>query len=196
MTILSLYTSSLRKHPRITNSLSTGFLFGSGDIIAQFINPTEGKYDPHRTLRAVIYGSAIFSFVGDKWYRILSKIKFPGPSLSNPKLNSIRTGVLKTGIDQLGFAPIGIPLYYSIMSILENKSIDGIGEKLEKNWLPTLQVNWMVWPIFQIFNLSLVPVQHQLLCVNVVSIFWNTYLSMRNSQKGVHLPVHSPPVPE
>lgn len=198
MAILSLYTNSLRKHPRITNSITTGFLFGSGDIIAQVLDTSPSKYDIRRTLRAVIYGSLIFSFVGDRWYRFLSTIKFPGPPLSNPRLNNMRTGILKMSIDQLGFAPIGIPLYYSIMSILENRTIEGIDQKLKDNWLPTLQANWMVWPVFQVFNLSLIPVQHQLLCVNVVSIFWNTYLSMRNAKKGDadQIPVHSPPVPE
>jgi len=194
--VLSLYTNSLKRNPKITNSLMTGFLFGSGDIIAQSLSPKEIKYDYGRTLRAVIYGSCIFSFIGDKWYKVLSKIKFPGSPMGNPKADSIRNGFLKMSVDQLGFAPIGIPLYYSIMTLMENQSIDGISEKLKENWLPTLKVNWMVWPIFQIFNLTLIPVQHQLLCVNVVSIFWNTYLSMRNAQKGEDLPVHSPPVPE
>lgn len=198
MSILSFYTSSLRTHPKLTNSLSTGFLFGSGDIIAQFIQPDKKvNYDPKRTIRAIIYGSLIFSFIGDKWYKILSKLKFPGKPLQNPKLNNFRNGLTKMTIDQLGFAPIGIPIYYTVMSILENKDINGIQSKLQNNWLDTLKVNWMIWPVFQIFNLTLIPVQHQLLSVNILSIFWNTYLSMRNARKGHEIvPVHSPPVPE
>lgn len=197
MTILSFYTTSLRTHPKLTNSLSTGFLFGSGDIIAQFIQSDNNKkYDSKRTIRAVIYGSLIFSFIGDKWYKILSTLKFPGKPLQNKNLNQIRNGVTRMSIDQLGFAPIGIPIYYSVMSILENKDIHGIKRKLEDNWLDTLRVNWMIWPVFQLFNLTLIPVQHQLLSVNILSIFWNTYLSMRNAKNHDQLPVHSPPMPE
>ncbi|CCH42690.1 hypothetical protein BN7_2234 [Wickerhamomyces ciferrii] len=195
MSLLAFYTTSLKKHPRITNSLTTGFLFGTGDVLAQFISPGD-DYDYKRTLRAAFYGSVVFAFIGDKWYKILSKIKFPGQPLANPRLNMIRNGITKTSIDQLGFAPLGIPLYYSIMTLLENKKFEEVQIKLKENWLPTLKVNWMIWPIFQIFNLSIIPVQHQLMAVNILSIFWNSYLSLRNAKKGEDLPVHSPPVPE
>ena len=53
----------------------TGVLFGVGDVSAQFLFPTsklDKSYDYKRTARAVIYGSLIFSFIGDKWYKILN----------------------------------------------------------------------------------------------------------------------------
>jgi hypothetical protein len=52
-------------------------------------------------------------------------------------------------------------------------STQAISDKL---W-PTLKVNWVVWPVLQGINLSVVPLQYRLLFVNVASLFWSAYLS-------------------
>ena len=89
--LFELYKLSLKKRPHITNAIMTGSLFGIGDISAQFlfsqseyplsekynIVPTTNadvlkKYDYLRTIRAVTYGSLIFSFIGNKWYKIFT----------------------------------------------------------------------------------------------------------------------------
>jgi len=46
----------------------------------------------------------------------------------------------------------------------------------DKLW-PTLQVNWVVWPVLQAVNMSVVPLQYRLLYINVCSLFWSAYLS-------------------
>jgi hypothetical protein len=208
MSFFRSYQHALLTRPKLTNFFTTGFLFGSGDVFAQVLFPTEApvlnnsddskrySYDYARTLRAAFYGSFIFSFIGDKWYRILSTVKFPGAALKNQKLNTLRNTIARTAVDQLGWAPVGIPLYFTVMSQLEGKSYKETKIKLEENWWPTLKANWTVWPLFQLFNLGLVPVQHQLLTVNLISIAWNTYLSLRNSQQVIQTPVYSPPIPE
>ncbi|ONH69692.1 Protein SYM1 [Cyberlindnera fabianii] len=181
----------------------TGFLFGTGDIIAQTFFPEnpKSKYDYARTARGIIYGSCIFSFIGSKWYTFLSKINLPQTS-SSPLINKTKNAVARMAVDQLMFSPVGIPLYFSVMSIMEGQSFQDLKSKLEQNWWSTLKVNWMVWPAFQLFNLGFVPVQHQLLVVNGVSILWNTFLSLRNAKKEEQgkqdekMPVHYPPVPE
>ncbi|KAH3673561.1 hypothetical protein WICMUC_003668 [Wickerhamomyces mucosus] len=189
-----LYQDSLIRRPFLTNALTTGFLFGSGDVFAQLIFPSQSgksaRYDYGRTIRSVIYGGCIFSFIGDKWYKFLSK----NIVASTPT----KTNLLKMTIDQLCFAPIGIPLYYTMMSILELRPIEEIKTKLKDNWWSTLTVNWMVWPFFQFLNFNYIPVRHNLLSVNVFSIFWNTFLSYKNSLSSTSkdLPVHFPPVPE
>ncbi|ODV97137.1 hypothetical protein PACTADRAFT_48891 [Pachysolen tannophilus NRRL Y-2460] len=213
---LKFYESSVQRKPLLTNSLTTAFLFGSGDAIAQLFF-TENKpfpssdapkpsilahYDYHRTLRAIIYGGAIFSFIGDKWYKFLPKIKFPSKKINNNRLNSIRDTITRVIVDQTVFAPIGIPLYYSCMSIMEGQSFEKWQENLKLNFLPTLLTNWAVWPFFQFLNFSLIPVQHRLLSVNIVSIAWNCFLSVRNAKGNVKEPdstshpVYFPPVPE
>ncbi|ODV64324.1 Mpv17/PMP22 family protein ASCRUDRAFT_68316 [Ascoidea rubescens DSM 1968] len=235
------YSNSLKNHPLITNGLTTGFLFGSGDVLAQFLFPLEDStisqdtsellnnpslidsiipnktnkqnnsraswllhYDIKRTIRAIIYGSLIFSVIGDKWYKILPKINFPFFKnsiyfINNPNFKSNLDTLARVTCDQLLFAPLGIPLYYSAMSLLENKSFNDLKENLLNNYKVTLLTNWAVWPFFQFLNFSLVPVQHRLLTVNIVSILWNCFLSYRNNTSSKLInrnPTYSPPLPE
>lgn len=53
------------------------------------------------------------------------------------------------------------------MAILEGVSPQ---EKLEKSYLPGLKANWMLWPAVQAINFSVVPLQHRVLVVNIVSL--------------------------
>lgn len=204
VSVLSIYKQRLRTNPKLTNALMTGFLFGSGDFIAQVFFPdAQGEkvktfgfdYDINRTLRGVVYGSCVFSFIGDKWYKILARIHLPGDS-RYAIVNKTKDAIARTAVDQLVWAPVGIPLYYFVMSVLEARPVEETRQKLEENWWPTLKANWMVWPAFQLVNLGFVPVQHQLLGVNLISIAWNTYLSLRNSRNLERNLVHYPPVPE
>lgn len=158
-------------HPLAANMIQTGALFGVGDAIAQYMAPQQPHYDWPRTLRAVGYGGVIFAPIGNKWYHLLAKIK---PSASH----AVNTG-WRVAADQLIFAPfIGIPMYYLVMTVLENRHpiLPRIEEQLTTNWWPTLANNWKVWPAFQAVNFFFVPVHLRLLAVNVILIFWNTYL--------------------
>lgn len=156
--------------------VQTGLLFGTGDYLAQSLFETE-KFDYLRSFRAIAYGGIIFAPIGHRWYGLLTKIK--------PSQSKLVNTFARVGVDQLVFAPlIGIPLYYTIMTILEMKPLSSIEPKLSLNWWPTLKNNWLVWPIFQLFNFYLVPLQYRLLVVNLLSIGWNTYLSFELNKKS------------
>lgn len=191
------YSSLVQTHPRITNAITTGSLFGIGDAIAQ-LGFEPKPFDFKRNARSVIYGSVIFAFIGDKWYKLLSRVKFPGPQSGNARVNKLADTITRVAVDQLIWAPIGIPLYFTCMSFMEGKNLADTKVKLQEHWWDTLRTNWIVWPTFQMVNFSIIPVQHQLLSVNVISIFWNTYLSMTNANKleKDKKPVFYPPVPE
>lgn len=173
------YQNLLARRPILTNMVQTGFLFGTGDCLAQKLFPhkDDGQYDYERTLRAIVYGGIIFAPVGHQWYVLLSKF--------NPSRSKMVNTICKVGLDQLGFAPIiGIPMYYSVMTILEQKPIESIETKLRQNWWPTLRNNWLIWPGFQLFNFYVIPLQYRLLVVNILSIGWNTYLSYELNKKS------------
>ncbi|ABN66872.2 predicted protein [Scheffersomyces stipitis CBS 6054] len=181
--ILRWYNQLLLRRPLLTNMISTGFLFGSGDFLAQrLFPPQDGEIPPYdylRTLRAVTYGSIVFAPIGDRWYKLLNRIKMP-VRIRKAKVNNMGDTLLRVGADQLIFAPfIGIPLYYSVMTVFEGhpEIIQTIRYKLDTNWWNTLWSNWLVWPLFQLFNFYLLPTHFRLLAVNVFSIGWNCYLS-------------------
>ncbi|CUM68013.1 uncharacterized protein PRCAT00005728001 [Priceomyces carsonii] len=178
------YDKLLVRHPFLTNALTTGFLFGSGDYLAQVFFSQEGKrYDYARTSRAAVFGTFIFSPIGDKWYKLLSRVKNPfikENTSIHPKLISILNAMIPVAMDQLIFAPfIGIPLYYTSMSVLEfnGSPLETAKIKLTRSWWDTLKTNWVIWPGFQLVNFIVVPVNFRLLVVNLFSISWNCYLS-------------------
>jgi hypothetical protein len=43
-------------------------------------------------------------------------------------------------------------------------------EKLKSTYGTALQKNWMVWPAVQAINFKLVPLEHRVLVVNIVSL--------------------------
>lgn len=60
-------------------------------------------------------------------------------------------------------------------------SVDEAKTKVEQNWWPTLKTAWGLWIPVQALNMAVVPPGQRLLFVNVVSIFWNTFLSMKSA---------------
>lgn len=180
MSIFQRYSQLLARRPLVTNVLSTGFLFGAGDVLAQHIGiHHEPKlFDWARAQRAVIYGAIVFAPLGDKWYKLLARVNVGSKASST---------VARVALDQCVFAPfIGIPLYYSVMTYMEGHAdaAQHIETKLRTNWWKTLSTNWMVWPVVQTLNFGFVPLNLRLLVVNVVSIGWNCYLLMVMNDKG------------
>ncbi|GMG56199.1 unnamed protein product [Ambrosiozyma monospora] len=216
--IFTKYSNFLNKRPQLANALTTGFLFGAGDFIAQLGFPADqndkdqkikteatigttnsqplstinnfqsilANYDYLRTLRGVIYGSLIFSPIGSRLYPFLNnRIFFPSfkfKSRLNPQNQKLLDTVARVCVDQLCWAPVGIPLYYSCITVMEGQDWKALKLKLDENYLETLVNNWKVWPVFQMCNFYFVPVQLRLLMVNVISVLWNCYLSFENSR--------------
>lgn len=81
-------------------------------------------------------------------------------------------------LDQGVFAPVFIGVFLSSMATMEGNSVK---EKLDKNYTTALTSNYMLWPFAQAVNFKVVPLEHRVLFVNVISIGWNCYLSYLNS---------------
>ena len=52
-----------------------------------------------------------------------------------------------------------------------------LGAELRAKWLPTLKAGWMLWPAAHALNFALVPTQHRILYINVVSVAGTYVLS-------------------
>ena len=115
--------------------------------------------------------SVVFGPAATTWFGFLSR-------RVNPTNKRYET-VARVACDQLAFAPVMIGVFLSSMATMECNSAK---QKLESTWWPTLQTNWMVWPFVQMINFTFLPLQHRVLFANVVSIGWNSYLSLVNSK--------------
>ncbi|KAI0160570.1 hypothetical protein GGR57DRAFT_387247 [Xylariaceae sp. FL1272] len=171
--MLRWYQRKLATRPLLTQSVTTAVLFAVGDITAQQVVEKKGldKHELVRTGRMFAYGGAVFGPAATTWFKILSK-KVVLPN-KNAEI------VARVACDQLIFAPTFIGIFLSSMAVLEGSSP---AEKLSKSYFPTLQTNYLLWPWIQLVNFKFVPLQHRVLAVNVVSIGWNAYLSLANSQ--------------
>lgn len=170
--MLRWYQAKLTSRPLLTQVITTAVLFGTGDVIAQQAVEKKGieKHDAARTGRMVLYGGAVFGPAATTWFKFLAK---------NVNLKSPNATILaRVGLDQGVFAPCAVGAFLSSMAVLEGTPVS---DKLEKNYKSALTTNYMVWPFVQAVNFKMVPLEHRVLVVNIVSIGWNCYLSSLNS---------------
>ncbi|KAH9893005.1 hypothetical protein F4778DRAFT_304468 [Xylariomycetidae sp. FL2044] len=170
--MLRWYQRKLASRPLLTQSVTTAVLFAVGDVTAQQVVEKKGieKHELARTGRMFLYGGAVFGPAATTWYKILSR--------SVVLRNKNAETVARVACDQLIFAPTFIGIFLSSMAVMEGGSPK---EKLRKSYLPALKANYMLWPAAQMVNFKVVPLEHRVLFVNLLSIGWNCYLSMVNS---------------
>lgn len=170
------FRSYFSKYPLAANVLSAGALYGGGDFLAQaaFNRDSGLEYDYRRTVRAITYGSLISAPVAYAWYKFLGNLKFGSRT---------RDTITKVLLDQMVYAPfVAIPLYFTVMKYLENRS-ELVMERLREKYWTTLKSTWTVWPPIQLLNFFVVPQHYRLLAVNSFRLGWNCFLSLLNAGK-------------
>jgi len=151
------------------------FLFGMGDIIAQQVIERKGRdHDFIRTARLSFYGGTLFAPFLTKWYQLLNRLQFKTPA---------RALIWRVYLDQFLLTPVAVAFFFGSMSILEGNGLEDAQRRISHAYVPTLLRNWGVFIPTQIINFSIVPHHLRFLCVSVVSLFWNTYLSAVNAQQ-------------
>lgn len=63
------------------------------------------------------------------------------------------------------------------MTLMEGKSIKDEIHKIKKDFIEMCVTDLFIWPGVQYFNFKHTPLFMQSLVVNIVSIFWNAYIS-------------------
>ncbi|RDW75028.1 hypothetical protein BP6252_06170 [Coleophoma cylindrospora] len=131
-------------------------------------------FDFERTTRFMAYGF-MMAPVQLKWFQFLTRA-FP-----ITKMSAFGPSMKRMAMDQLVFAPVGIAVFFTAMSLAEGASRRQITHKLRDMYLPTLKANYMVWPLVQVINFRVMPVQFQLPFVSTIGIAWTAYLSLSNA---------------
>ena len=170
------YCKSLESKPLITKCVTSGAICFVADLVCQIIERKEDtSIDLTRLLRFSFLGSSLVGPSLHFWYRTLSQ-KFPG--------NSLMPAVQRLAFDQLVFAPIFIPVFFSTNLLLEGRP-EMIPQKIKNDWLSTVLTNYAVWVPAQFINFRFIPQLHQVLFSNIVGFFWNIYFSSAaNSEKS------------
>ncbi|KAG1685177.1 hypothetical protein DVH05_011379 [Phytophthora capsici] len=168
--VWSSYTSLLETHPLSTKIVTGGAIAGLGDVGCQLVLEAEDdntKFDIKRTAIFTFLGGFLISPVLHVWYGFLGS-RLPGVSAA--------AVAKRLALDQLGFAPMFLPVFLSSVLTLEGNG-EQISDKLRAEWWPVTKANWSVWVPAQILNFRFVPGSMQVLFSNVVGLLWNAYLS-------------------
>ncbi|CCM03487.1 uncharacterized protein FIBRA_05621 [Fibroporia radiculosa] len=173
---LAAFNASLVRRPMLTQCVSSGVMFGVGDILAQQAFEKKGKnHDLVRTARAAFYGGALFGPLLTKWLQVLNRLQVASP---------VKSVIYKVYLDQTVFTPAVVGFFFASMTLMEGKTIADAQERLSNSYVPTLLRNWCVFVPTQIINFTFVPPHMRFLTVGVVALFWNSYLSAVNARQA------------
>ncbi|KAK6236330.1 hypothetical protein QUC31_020099 [Theobroma cacao] len=188
------YQSCLSLHPVKTQVISSGFLWGFGDIAAQYITHStakkrlqykqdeeqEFKVNWKRVAITSMFGFGFVGPVGHFWYEGLDKFIKMRLHL-RPK--SARFVATKVAMDGLIFGPFDLFVFFTYMGFSTGKSVAQVKEDVMRDFLPALILEGGVWPIVQVANFRYVPVRYQLLYVNIFCLLDSAFLSWIEQQK-------------
>ncbi|XP_011629799.1 protein Mpv17 isoform X1 [Pogonomyrmex barbatus] len=167
-----LYQKALRKYPVSTQAVQAGILMGLGDQIAQNFIDDSKNIDFVRTMQFAGIGFFITGPATRTWYGILDKyIGSKGSSVA----------IKKVACDQLFFAPSFIAVLLVAIGICQEKDIAKLKVKIANEYRDILINNYKLWPMVQLLNFSIVPLNYQALVVQSVALLWNSYISYRTS---------------
>lgn len=131
-------------------------------------------FDFERLTRFMAYGF-LMAPIQFQWFGFLSRT-FP-----ITKTRGTVPALQRVAMDQLIFAPIGLSVFFTYMTVAEGGGRRAIFKKFQDVYLPALRANYMVWPAVQILNFRTVPIQFQIPFVSTIGIAWTAYLSLTNS---------------
>ncbi|WZZ71245.1 hypothetical protein YC2023_082615 [Brassica napus] len=140
----------------------------------------EFKVNWKRVAITSMFGLGFVGPVGHFWYEGLDKfIKLKLRYV--PK--STRFVAAKVAMDGLIFGPIDLLVFFTYMGYATGKNTSEVKEGLKRDFLPALALEGGAWPLLQIANFRYVPVQYQLLYVNIFCLIDSAFLSWVDQQK-------------
>ncbi|WOK93812.1 protein Mpv17 [Canna indica] len=186
------YNTCLAVHPVKTQVISSGILWGFGDVgaqtVARWTMPHESqtkeknkgiKIDWRRVATTSMFGFAFLGPVGHYWYEYLDHVVRIRYQL-HPK--SFKFVAVKILADAILTGPLDLLIFFSYMGFAYGKSIKQVKEEVKRDFFPALPVDLAVWPIVQFANFRYIPVRQQLLYVNLVYLLESCFLSWIEQQ--------------
>lgn len=172
------YTRFVERFPWGSQIAQTGVLCATGDVLAQLVveKKSARKVEMRRVARFFLMGACFAAPCIRSWFLVLERIA-PVP-LSGCKFQA---AFGKVFLDQAFYAPCYIVMFISVVGFMQGLGVEGIRKKLEDEYVGIMMASYTIWPSVQFLNFTLVPFQHRILTVNIVGLFWRTYLATRTN---------------
>ncbi|GER32156.1 peroxisomal membrane 22 kDa family protein [Striga asiatica] len=190
-----LYQNCLSNHPVKTQVISSGVIWGFGDVVAQVVTQSttrahhskthdadnELKINWRRVASTTLFGLGFIGPVGHFWYEGLDRIIRVRLKL---RPNSFRFVATKVAADGIIFGPIDLLVFFTYMGFASGKTSAQVKEDVKRDFLPALILEGGVWPAVQVANFRFIPVRYQLLYVNFFCLLDSCFLSWVEQQEN------------
>ncbi|XP_051129484.1 uncharacterized protein LOC127250320 isoform X2 [Andrographis paniculata] len=188
------YQNCLATHPVKTQVISSGFIWGFGDIAAQAVTHYTPKPHTHqsherdeelkinwkRVATTTMFGLGFVGPIGHFWYEGLDRFARVRLKLQP---HSFRFVATKVAADGIIFGPVDLLVFFSYMGFSSGKTAAQVKEDVKRDFLPALILEGGVWPAVQVANFRYIPVRYQLLYVNFFCLLDSCFLSWLEQQQ-------------
>ncbi|KAI4337468.1 hypothetical protein L6164_015882 [Bauhinia variegata] len=183
----------LAVHPVKTQVISSGLIWGFGDIAAQTITHSsvksysqnededeEFKINWKRVATTSLFGFGFVGPVGHYWYEGLDRCIRLRLML---KPNSFRFVATKVAVDGFLFGPLDLLVFFTYLGFTNGKSVPQVKEDVKRDFIPAFVLEGAIWPFVQVANFRFVPVRYQLLYANFFCLLDSCFLSWTEQQQ-------------
>ncbi|KAI6205495.1 hypothetical protein M3Y94_00798900 [Aphelenchoides besseyi] len=172
----SIWTKIVPSKAFLMQSSMAGSLAITGDVACQLIVEKQQKWDVYRSLRFGFVISCIAAPIQFKWFRFLEKHIRPSQS-------RFTTGVKKMLADQIVAAPLLTSLMLFSVQLLQTRSVDYSIARVKSIFPTVIATNYKVWPLVQIINMSLIPLNYRIVFLQFIGMFWDAleFWAMRHA---------------
>jgi len=163
-------------HPQFSNAC-TGFVtFSLGDVIAQKLEHKNKSLDLKRSLNLGLLGFVMNGFFLYRWFAYLDRVV---GTCMKTKANVF----YKVLADQVVYAPFAIIAYFSFATATKTFTSTptdkaSFVDKLHSDFWPTFTADCSIWPLANVVNFRYVPLLYRATFTSVVSLIWQTYMSV------------------
>ncbi|XP_057478866.1 protein sym-1-like [Actinidia eriantha] len=191
------YQNCLAVHPVKTQIISSGLIWGFGDIAAQSVThfTAKNRHQVSQMHHVVVYPTLTilnaWKYLCQKlgaWIRMWVYFRYEGLDrfMKNrlqlqPK--SLRFVASKVALDGIIFGPLDLLVFFSYMGFSTGKSAAQVKEDVKRDFVPAFILEGGIWPILQVANFRYVPVRYQLLYVNFFCLLDSCFLSWVEQQQ-------------
>ena len=203
---VAAYSVSLAKRPLATEMTTSGALWCLGDVVTQSMEQRDNNknnqsamvassqqqqqqhdWDGRRTLSQTLYAALVWGPAAHMWYHGLEAACQRWLPLQKNGYKPWHRVATKVALEVVVLHPVALLAYFSVVGTLQGESRATIARQLQRDYVPTLLLEVVLWAPIDVLNFAFVPVRHQLLLANSACLLESMALSYIKNN-GISMP--------